>query len=50
MCNEAFNDCLTVLKFITDWFVRNKMLEKFRDAFLMKSLVKLHLMKWVFLV
>ena len=32
MCDEAVDDCLTALKFIPDWFVTNKMLEKFHDA------------------
>ena len=34
MCDEAFYDYLAVLKFIPDWFVTNKILEKFHDALL----------------
>ena len=33
MCDEPVDDCLAALKFIPDWFVRSKMLEKFHDAF-----------------
>ena len=32
MCHEAFDDCLTALKFIADWFVTSKVLEKFHDT------------------
>ena len=28
MCDEDFDDCLAALKFISDWFVTIKMLEK----------------------
>ena len=28
ICNKAVDDCLAALKFILDWFVTNKMLEK----------------------
>ena len=28
MCNKAVSDCLAALKFIPDWIVTNKMLEK----------------------
>ena len=28
MCNKAVDTCLLVLKFVPDWFVTNKMLEK----------------------
>ena len=28
MCDEAVDNCLVALKFIPDWFVRSKMLEK----------------------
>ena len=31
MCDESVDDCLAALKFIPDWFVPNKMLEKFHD-------------------
>ena len=34
MCDEDFDDYLVVLKFISDWFVTSKMLEKFHDALL----------------
>ena len=34
MCDEAFDDYLAALKFIPDWFVTNKILEKFHDALL----------------
>ena len=33
-CKEAVNDCLGALKFIPDWFVTSKMIEKFHDALL----------------
>ena len=29
MCDETADDCLAALKFIPDWFITNKMLEKF---------------------
>ena len=32
MCDEAFDDCLAALKFIPDWFVTSRMLEKFHNA------------------
>ena len=32
MCDEAIDDCLAALKFVPDWFVTIKMLEKFHDA------------------
>ena len=32
MCDETVDDCLAPLKFIPDWFVPSKMLEKFHDA------------------
>ena len=32
MCNEAVDDCLAALKFITDWFVTSKMLGKFDNT------------------
>ena len=34
MCNEAFDDCLAALKFIPDWFITSKMLEKSDSALL----------------
>ena len=34
MCDEAVDDCLAVLKFISDLFVFGKMLEKFRNVLL----------------
>ena len=34
MCDEAVDDFLTALKLIPDWFVTNKMLEKFDKALL----------------
>ena len=30
--NEAVNDCLAALKFVPDWFVKSKMLEKLDNA------------------
>ena len=30
MCDKAADDSLAALKFIPDWFVTNKMLEKLR--------------------
>ena len=33
ICSEAVDDFLGALKFIPDWFVTRKMLEKFHDAF-----------------
>ena len=33
-CNEAVDNCLEALKFIPDWFVASKILEKFHDALL----------------
>ena len=48
MCDEAFDDCLAALKFIPDWFVTSRMLEKFHNALfsnddilLMKILMKI---------
>ena len=32
MCDEAVNDCLAALKFVPDWFVTSKMLEKLDNA------------------
>ena len=32
MCDEAVDHCLAALKFIPDWFVTSKMLEKFDNA------------------
>ena len=34
MCDEAVDDCLAALKFIPNWLVRSKLLEKFEDALL----------------
>ena len=34
MCNEGVDDCLTALKFIPNWFVTSKMLDKFHNALL----------------
>ena len=34
MSNKDVDDCLAALKFICDWFVTSKMLEKFHDALL----------------
>ena len=52
MCNEAVDDCLAALKFITDWFVTSKMLGKFDNtfmlmmiySFIMKIVIKSHLL------
>ena len=32
ICDEAVDDCLAALKFVPDWFLRSKMLEKFDNA------------------
>ena len=32
MCDEAVNNCLAALKFIPDWFLISKMLEKLVNA------------------
>ena len=32
ICDEAVNDCLDGLRFIPDWFVTIKMLDKFYDV------------------
>ena len=32
MCDEAVGDCLAALKFVPDWFVTSKMLEKLDNA------------------
>ena len=32
MCDETVDDCLTVLKFIPDWFATSEMLEKFENT------------------
>ena len=32
MCDEAVDECLAALKCIPDWFVANKMLEKFENT------------------
>ena len=32
MCKEAVDDCLGALKFISNWFIINKMIERFHDA------------------
>ena len=34
MCGEGVDDCLTALKFIPNWFVTSKMLDKFHNALL----------------
>ena len=53
MYDEAVDDCLATLKFIPDWFVTSKMLEKLDNglhtlimisSFPMKILMKLHLL------
>ena len=33
MCVKAVDDCLAALKFVPDWFVASKMLEKLDNAF-----------------
>ena len=32
MCDKAVNCCLLALKFVPDWFVMNKMMEKLDSA------------------
>ena len=32
MCDEAVDNCLAALKFVSDWFVSSKMLEKFDNT------------------
>ena len=52
MCDEAVDDCLVALKFIPDWFVTSKMLEKFDNTlhadydilFIMKISIKPNLL------
>ena len=53
MYDEAVDDCLATLKFIPDWFVTSKMLEKLDNglhtlimiySFPMKTLMKSHLL------
>ena len=34
LCDETVDGCLAVLKFIPDWFVTSKILEKFHDPLL----------------
>ena len=34
MCDTAVDDCLAVLRFISDWFITSKMLKKFHYALL----------------
>ena len=34
MCDEAVDDCIAAIKFVLDWFVTSKMLEKFDKALL----------------
>ena len=34
MCDESVDDCLEALKFVPDWFVTSKMLEKINNALL----------------
>ena len=49
MCEEAVDDLLTALKFIPNWFVTSKMLQKLLYSlmmiysFLMKILIKSYL-------
>ena len=60
MCDEAVDDCLAVLKFVHDWFVKVKFLKSFMVLcslmmiclFMKSILVKSHflLIKWVFFV
>ena len=60
MCDEAVDDCLAALKFVTDWFVTIKMIKTFFPAFYTDEnmlyfneiLVMLysHVMDWVFLI
>ena len=32
MCDKAVDDCLVTLKFVSDWFVTSKMIEKLFTA------------------
>ena len=32
MCDEAVDSCLLALKFVPDWFVMNKVVEKLHSA------------------
>ena len=34
MCDKAVDGCLAALKFISDWFVTSKMLERFHGPLL----------------
>ena len=51
MCDEVVDDFLPALKFVTDWFVRGKMLYSQMYSILMKILVISHflMVKLVFL-
>ena len=32
MCDEAFDDSLSALNFVPDWFITNKMIRKLHEA------------------
>ena len=52
MCDETVDHCLAALKFVPDWFVTSKMLEKFHNVlhnnddilFYNEDLIKSHLL------
>ena len=52
MCDEAVDDCLAALNFVTEWFVTSKMLEKLAIlytlmmiySFIMEIFIKSHLL------
>ena len=60
MCDKAVDEFLPALKFVPDWFITNKMLEKLNDALFVNDdvifinedcdSVTFFLVNWVFLV
>ena len=48
MCNEDVDDFMAALKFVSDWFVASKMLEKFHDDFSKVSFFanKMSILRW----
>ena len=60
MCDKAVDEFLPALKFVPDWFITNKMLEKLIDALFVNDdvifinedcdSVTFFLVNWVFLV
>ena len=60
MCDKAVDEFLPALKFVPDWFITNKMLEKLNDALFVNDdvifinedcdSVTFFLVNWLFLV